>query len=196
MSSKKQQLFSELLVSNSLSNSFEDPHLIEDASLYFVQKYRIKLFKKCLLAKTKYMDNAIEKFMIKKYEFGTRQWELKLGNTLQEILVSYWKNKWNEFNKLDFDDPFLNELFSTEDTIELKNDSSFIHQLTNDYASTGRKTKAQVTESFNFVLHLKSAENKSLELFVYEIAGSTYNLKSDKILSDKRKVFQELQDML
>ncbi|CAG8847101.1 15678_t:CDS:2, partial [Gigaspora margarita] len=27
-------------------------------------------------------------------------------NTLQETLASYWKNKWNEFNKLDFDDPF------------------------------------------------------------------------------------------
>ena len=48
----------------------------------------------------------------------------------------------------------------------------------------------------DFVLHLKSAEDKSLELFVCEIAGGPYNLKSDKILSDKRKVFRELQDML
>ena len=48
----------------------------------------------------------------------------------------------------------------------------------------------------DFVLRLKSAENKSLELFVCEIAGGPYNLKSDKILSDKRKVFRELQDML
>ncbi|CAG8564903.1 8958_t:CDS:2 [Racocetra fulgida] len=48
----------------------------------------------------------------------------------------------------------------------------------------------------DFVLRLKSAEDKSLELFVCEIAGGPYNLKSDKILSDKRKVFRELQDML
>ncbi|CAG8842740.1 14102_t:CDS:2, partial [Gigaspora margarita] len=48
----------------------------------------------------------------------------------------------------------------------------------------------------DFVLYLKSAENKSLELFVYKIAGSPYNLKSDKILFDKYKVFRKLQDML
>jgi hypothetical protein len=48
----------------------------------------------------------------------------------------------------------------------------------------------------DFVLRLKSLENKNLELFVCEIAGGPYNLKSDKILSDKRKVFRELHDML
>ncbi|CAG8856231.1 27349_t:CDS:2, partial [Gigaspora margarita] len=39
-------------------------------------------------------------------KFGTRQWKLESGNNLQETLASYWRNKWNEFNKLDFDDPF------------------------------------------------------------------------------------------
>ncbi|CAG8622014.1 45922_t:CDS:1, partial [Gigaspora margarita] len=72
------------------------------------------------------------------------QWKLESGNTLQEILASYWKNKYNEFNKLDFDNPFvsrilylpflpwLNKLFSTKDIIELKNNSSFIHKLANN----------------------------------------------------------------
>ncbi|CAG8832853.1 46286_t:CDS:2, partial [Gigaspora margarita] len=225
-------------------------------------------------------------------KFGTSQWKLESGNTLQETLASYWKNKWNEFNNLDFDDPFvsgiiylpflpwLNELLSTEDTIELKNDSSFIHQLTNDWwlpyfqkiqsknknlvldhspyfvldlmetrmyeepdpllnegtwrhdaydlfkylldplisqnkknehvmklkrywaeatldASTERKTKAQNKtirgRMVDFVLRLKSAENKSLELFVCEIAGGLYNLKSDKILSDKLNKLHQIK---
>ncbi|CAG8776676.1 20066_t:CDS:2, partial [Gigaspora rosea] len=233
-------------------------------------------------------------------KIGTRQCKLESGNTLQETLALYWKNKWDEFNKLDFDDPFvsgilylpflpwLNELLSTEDIIELKNNSSFIHNLANSWwlpylqkiqsknkdlvfknqgpfsifcqrmylvetgmynepdhllnevtwrhdaydffkyllnplisqnkqydhvmklkhywaevtldSSSERKTKAQNKtirgRMVDFVLRLKSAEDKSLELFVCEIAGGPYNLKSDKILSDKRKVFRELQDML
>ncbi|CAG8487589.1 15371_t:CDS:2 [Racocetra fulgida] len=48
----------------------------------------------------------------------------------------------------------------------------------------------------DFVLRLRDLENKTLELFVCEIAGGPYNLKSDKILLDKNKVFRELRDML
>ncbi|CAG8834351.1 15997_t:CDS:2, partial [Gigaspora margarita] len=119
--------------------------------------------------------------------------KLESENTLQETLASYWKNKWNEFNKLDFDDSFvsgilylpfllwLNELLSTEDIIELKNNSSFIHKLANSWwaeatldTSLQSKTKAQNKtirgRIVDFVLCLKSAEDKSLKLFVYEIA--------------------------
>ncbi|CAG8850096.1 37870_t:CDS:2, partial [Gigaspora margarita] len=67
-------------------------------------------------------------------------------------------------------------------------------------ASSERKTKAQNKtirgRMVDFVLRLKSAKNKSLELFVCEIASGPYNLKSDKILSDKCKIFQKLHDML
>ncbi|CAG8725728.1 27816_t:CDS:1 [Gigaspora margarita] len=90
MSSKKRVLSE---ISNSLSNSFEDPRLIENASLYFEQKLdtkwglldflqfrkkqktrtknkdlEFKLFKQYLLAKTKNMEIAIQNFIIKKFE--------------------------------------------------------------------------------------------------------------------------------
>ncbi|CAG8757110.1 16286_t:CDS:2, partial [Dentiscutata erythropus] len=67
-------------------------------------------------------------------------------------------------------------------------------------ASSERKRKVQKNKTrgrmVDFVLRLRSLENKNLELFVCEIAGGPYNLKSDKILSDKCKVFRELRDML
>ncbi|CAG8757105.1 16285_t:CDS:2, partial [Dentiscutata erythropus] len=113
----------------------------------------LELFKQCLLAETTNMNSAIEKFMLKKYNnekngphikgifeehptiklfnneksqnfkllvsanYGTRQWVLESGIIYLPSL------------------PWLNELLSTKDAIELKNNPSFAHQLHDNWWS-------------------------------------------------------------